>query len=214
MTGIFSPARLVIKPSAIPDTTNPNFLKIVTFHKVKLPAEPIFLPAVSIKVVDNFYWGNECFTHIPLIKYANWVEDERMKRDALELYNRDFSIREQIGQAPALANPEEEYEMVKTFTNYSTQPTEENIIEDIKFSHRVASPGLNHILNPANYHISHKIIFDKKLEDQAYEDYLREEMKQQLEAEIEAKDSEIEALRIRGRIVSKRLEAQLRKFKR
>jgi hypothetical protein len=212
--GTFGPARLVITPSRISDTTNPNFLKIVTFHKVKLPAEPIFLPAVSIKVVDNFYWGNECFTYIPLIKYANWVQDESMKRDALELYHRNFSIREQIEQAPVISNPEEEYEMIKTFTNYSTQPTEENLIEDIKFSHRVASPDLDDIINPANYHISHKIIFDKKLEDQAYEDYLREEMKQKLQAEIQAKDDEIDALRIRGRLVSRRLEAQLRKFKR
>ncbi len=56
---------------------NPNFLSYAEFHSVQLPEQAIFLPSLSIEVKDmsSILSTTSCFTQIPLIPYASWVQN-------------------------------------------------------------------------------------------------------------------------------------------
>lgn len=75
-------------------------MEIANFTGLELAREePIFLPPVNIHIKDDSFFGTfktECFTYIPLMNYADWIEDDAIKRKALNLYNRNYGIKEAI----------------------------------------------------------------------------------------------------------------------
>lgn len=194
--GESKPARLMIEPKDVKDASNPNFLEIISFPNVELPVEPIFLPAISVRLVDDFFFGNECFTFVPLISYAHWIKEEAVKREAQELYNRNFTQKELIEQIPLMSK--QALESVKAddcYTDYSSNSFEIDGDEEITSTEKTvlkkAENELNDIFNPKNSKLENKIQFDKKIYDQEYEDDLREQTRMTLQAELESEENAV-----------------------
>jgi hypothetical protein len=196
--GESKPARIEIVPNDRKDELNPNFLQIVTFPNVELPVEPIYLPAVSVKLIDDFFFGNESFTFIPLISYAHWIREEAVKREAQELYNRNFTQKELVEQIPLASK--QAIEIVKGddyFTDYSDTSMLEEGDQDVtstqKIINKKAENELMDIFEPKNSKLADKIQFDKRMSDQEYENELLETTRRELLSELETQEAAVKS---------------------
>lgn len=184
------PAFEVITPPSSKDKSNPNIQEIICFKGIDLPVKPIYLPAIYVKIEDTalLSW-NKSFTYISLIKYCDWIDDELEKRDAIEQYQRNFTEKDLIEQAPVNISPEEAASKrklpdVELITDYgSDEGCNEDDEEDISKVKR-AIP-FNDIFEPKNSKIFPRIEFDKSKVDEDSEIELREKTQKKLEHDLE-----------------------------
>lgn len=193
-------AEVIIKPDDPNyNQNNPTLLKIVTLDDIDLPIEPIFLPPINIRVKDDtFLIGNECFTQIPLMKYADWVESDLKKKRAEELYNRNYAVKELIEQVPLIID--EPKQVVKkqdlSFTDYKYSiSTKSDADSEDKSEEEEERINFDDIFEPKNNKIFKKIQFDKDTDDEKLEQQKLIEADIMIESELEelnAKKKEIE----------------------
>ena len=194
------------------DKSNPNVLKVKTFEKVELPVEPIYLPSVYFHVKDiAFMSANECFTYIPLISYADWIEDEYSKREALELYNKNFTEKDFHEQKPNSLKPLVAQKKKKgdSFTDYDYSEESDDEESELK---RLSTPELSGIFEPKNFKVSKRIQFDKVVDDELNEESLMNLKKQELQDQIQSLESESKKIFEKKGEVPEELRNQLKKL--
>ncbi|CAG9335811.1 unnamed protein product [Blepharisma stoltei] len=170
------------------DRSNPNFLTIIKFKNVTLPVTPIYLPALYIKLKDTaFLSWNECYTFIPLMPYAHWITDEAIKREALELYNRNFTVKELIEQVPLRSVPQEKLRRTgdESYTDYAEDCIPDDSANEEDNNTQGKELDMSDIFDPKNSRLTKKIQFDKVEVDEEIEIRLREDKEKELNSELE-----------------------------
>ncbi|CAG9328707.1 unnamed protein product [Blepharisma stoltei] len=168
------------------DKGNPNFLSILHFPNIELPVEPIYLPAIYVKIKDNaFLSWNECYTYIPLIPYAQWIKDEVKKQEAQDLYTRNFTTKDLIEQAPLRSLTLKKIRRTEqfSFTDYG-ETSEPSVIHDETNKPKASMDMISDIYEPKNSKVLQKIQFDKLEEDEEAELEQRENEISEIEAEL------------------------------
>lgn len=195
------------------DKSNPNILKIVKFENITIPSKLIYLPAIYIRIEDTalLSW-NKSFTYISLINYCNWVEDTPEKREALELFHKNFTSQDLIEQVPRDIDDDANKKKVPTadiMTDYGSVMSENDSDEnDISLS-KQAVP-LDDIFEPKNSKFLTRIQFDKIKEDECDEQEERERTRKELEAKLETKKSEAQLQLKKKGEVSEKIKLDLR----